>query len=99
MALTDADGSTVAAADEGALADAAAAAAALEQQESVDMIPRTALSGGVKRKTYAAWFSRPGWAQGGDSGSWSCRRRSCALFRGSAWDCTRCRWRPAGLQR
>ncbi len=30
------------------------------------MDPRTALSGGVKRMTYAAWFSRRGWAQGGE---------------------------------
>ena len=30
------------------------------------MNPRTALSGDVKRKTYAAWFLRPGWAQGGE---------------------------------
>ncbi len=30
------------------------------------MNPRTALSGGVKRTTYAAWFSCPGWAQGGE---------------------------------
>jgi len=38
----------------------------LEQQEFVNMNPRTALSGGVKRTTYAAWFSCPGWAQGGE---------------------------------
>ncbi len=66
MALTGADGSMMAAADEGAIAAAAAAAAVLEQQEFVDMNPRTALSSGVKRTTYAAWFSRPGWAQGGE---------------------------------
>jgi len=66
MALTGVDGSMMAAADEGAIAASAAAAAALEQQEFVDMNPRTALSGGVKRTTYAAWFSRPGWAEGGE---------------------------------
>jgi len=66
MALTGADGSMMAAADEGAIAAASAAAAELEQQEFVDMNPRTALSGGVKRTTYASWFSRPGWAQGGE---------------------------------
>jgi len=66
MALTGADGSRMAAADEGAIAAAAAAAAALEQQEFVDMNPKTALSSGVKRTTYAAWFSRPGWAQEGE---------------------------------
>ena len=49
MALTGADGSMM-----GAIAAAAAAAAALEQQEFVDMNPRTAVSGGVKRTTYAA---------------------------------------------
>ncbi len=58
--------SMVAAADEGAIAAAAAGAASLEQQEFVDMNPRTALSSGVKRTTYAAWFSRPSWAQGGE---------------------------------
>ena len=66
MALTGIDGSMMAAADEGAIAAAAAAAAALEQQEFVNMNPRIALSAGVKRTTYAAWFSRPGWAQGGE---------------------------------
>ncbi len=66
MALTGVDGSMMAAADEGAIAAAAAAAAALEQQEFVNMNPRIALSAGVKRTTYAAWFSRPGWAQGGE---------------------------------
>jgi len=66
MLLTGADCSMMEAADEGAIAAAAAAAAALEQQEFVDMNPRTALSGGVKRTTYAAWFSRPGWAQEGE---------------------------------
>ncbi len=41
------------------------------------------------------------WLGSASSGSWSSRRRSCALFRGSAWDRARCpgRWRPAGLQR
>ncbi len=56
----------MAAANESAITAAAAAAAALAQQEFVDMNPRTALSGGVKRTTYTAWFSRPGWAQGGE---------------------------------
>ncbi len=54
MALTGADDSMMAAAHEGAIAATAAAAPALEQQEIVDMNPRTALSGGVKRTTYAA---------------------------------------------
>ncbi len=53
---------TLPATDECAITAAAAAAAALEQQEFVDMNPRTAPSGGVKQTTYAAWFSRPGWA-------------------------------------
>ncbi len=64
--LTGADGSVMAAADEGAIAAASAAAAALEQQEIVDTNPRTALSGSVKRTTCAAWFPHPGWAQGGE---------------------------------
>jgi len=54
MNLRDADGNVLPAADECAITAAAAAAAALEQQEFVDMQPRTALSGGVKRTTYAA---------------------------------------------
>ncbi len=44
---------------------AGAAAVSLQQQESVRMNPRTALSGDVKRTTYASWFSRPGWVQRG----------------------------------
>ncbi len=66
MALTGADGSMMAVADESAITAAAAAAATLEQQAFVDMKPRTAMSGGVKWTTYVAWFSRPGWAQGGE---------------------------------
>ncbi len=66
MALTGPDGSMVGAANEGAITAAAVVAAALEQQKSVDMKPRTAPSDGAKRTTYATWFARPGWAQGGE---------------------------------
>jgi len=38
----------------------------VEQQEIVDTNPRTTLSRGVKRTTYAAWLSRPGWAHEGE---------------------------------
>ena len=66
MALTGADGSMMAAADEGAIAAVAAAAAVLEQQEFLGHEREDSASGGVKQTTYAAWCSRPGWAQGGE---------------------------------
>ncbi len=56
MNLTDADGNMLPAADKSAITAAAAAAAAPEQQEFVDMNPRTAPLGGVKRTRNAAWF-------------------------------------------
>jgi len=64
MALTGADGSMMAAADEGhrsrggCRGRAGAAGVCGHEPEGP--------SGGVKRTTYAAWFSRPGCAQGGE---------------------------------
>ncbi len=63
------------------------------------MNPRTALSGDVKRKTYAAWFLRPGWAQGGEFWQLELSAPQVRAVQRLPWDRTRCRWRPAGLQR
>jgi len=67
-AWLDADGNMLPTADESAITAAAASVATLEQQGVCGhaMHPRTVPSGGVKLTTYAAWFSRPGWAQGGE---------------------------------